>query len=110
MFKIVRQRQFSIIRLASASSRHAHAASSVVAGHHQIDLSQVHNRVGKREIVGFGINGRPQYFDHPPYPMPPVRWQADSPELAQLREKARGDWGNLSLEEKKARELKQFFY
>lgn len=100
---IQRTQRVSMLRL--TSTRKAHAAAPAVSDHHQIDLSQVHNRVGKREIVGFGINGRPQYFDHPTIPLPSVRWTADSTEISKLREKAKGDWSTLSLEEKKTRRI-----
>jgi len=65
------------------------------------DRSMVYPRIGDREIVGFGINGHPSYFDQPAHPMPAVRWAEDTPEIAALREKAKGDWSALSKEEKK---------
>merc|ERR1712241_246894 len=65
------------------------------------DRSMVYPRIGNREIVGFGINGHPSYFDQPLHPMPAVRWAEDTAEIAALREKAKGDWSALSVEEKK---------
>merc|ERR1712127_27265 len=65
------------------------------------DRSMVYPRIGDREIVGFGINGHPSYFDQPAHPMPAVRWAEDSAEIAALRTKAKGDWSTLSVEEKK---------
>lgn len=59
-------------------------------------------RIGKREVVGFGMNGEHMYIDRPDFPMPAVRYKEPSPDIEKLREKEKGDWKNLSLEEKKA--------
>jgi len=58
--------------------------------------------IGKREIVGFGFNGVPNYYDRPDFPMPAIRWKEPTPDLDALREKEKGDWRKLSKEEKKA--------
>jgi len=65
------------------------------------DRSMVYPRIGEREIVGFGLNGHPSYFDQPAHPMPAVRWAEDSAEIAALRAKAKGDWSALTVDEKK---------
>lgn len=31
--------------------------------------------IGKREIVGYGFNGQPNYVDRPDFPMPAIRWK-----------------------------------
>jgi len=56
---------------------------------------------GKREIVGWGVNGVPYYVDRPDFPYPAIRWQEDSPEILKLREKEKGDWHLITLEEAK---------
>lgn len=56
---------------------------------------------GDREIVGYGINGRPIYFDSPDCPFPAIRFREVTPELCAIREKELGDWKALSLEDKK---------
>nr|ACB70315.1 cytochrome c oxidase polypeptide IV [Ornithodoros coriaceus] len=59
-------------------------------------------RIGKREVVGFGMNGEYIYYDRPDFPMPAIRYKEPTAEIEKLREKEKGDWKNLSLEEKKA--------
>ncbi|XP_014468920.1 PREDICTED: cytochrome c oxidase subunit 4 isoform 1, mitochondrial-like isoform X2 [Dinoponera quadriceps] len=60
------------------------------------------DRIGNRDIVGFGYNGEPTYLDRSDFPMPAIRWQENTPDVMALREKEKGDWKKLSLEEKKA--------
>ncbi|XP_026476705.1 cytochrome c oxidase subunit 4 isoform 1, mitochondrial-like [Ctenocephalides felis] len=57
---------------------------------------------GKREVVGYGFNGNPVYVDRVDFPMPAIRWKETTPEIAALREKEKGDWKKLTIEEKKA--------
>ncbi|XP_022906183.2 cytochrome c oxidase subunit 4 isoform 1, mitochondrial-like [Onthophagus taurus] len=58
--------------------------------------------IGNREIVGYGSNGEPAYFDYPAYPFPSIRWKECSPQIAALREKEKGDWKNLDCKDKRA--------
>jgi len=57
--------------------------------------------IGKREIVGFGYNGEESYLDDVSYPFPAIRFKEDTAEISMLREKEKGDWKKLTLEEKK---------
>ncbi|KAI8034528.1 cytochrome c oxidase subunit 4 isoform 1, mitochondrial [Drosophila gunungcola] len=57
--------------------------------------------VGEREVVGYGINGRPIYFDSQDCPFPAIRYREVTPELCAIREKELGDWKKLSLDDKK---------
>jgi cytochrome c oxidase subunit 4 len=59
-------------------------------------------KIGKREVVGFGVNGGLNYSDQEDYPMPAVRWREENNEIRALREKEKGDWSKLTIEEKKA--------
>jgi len=59
--------------------------------------------LGNRDIVGYGVNGEPTYEDIPEIPCPAVRFRENSSEIMALREKEKGDWHKLTLEEKKAR-------
>ncbi|UYV83723.1 COX4I1, partial [Cordylochernes scorpioides] len=59
------------------------------------------DRVGNREVVGFGLNGTPSYIDHIDFPYPAIRFKEDDAELKKLREKEKGDWHKLTMEEKK---------
>lgn len=67
-------------------------------------VASVHtlDKIGKREIVGYGWNGTACYVDRVDYPMPPVRFREPTNEINNLREKEKQDWKKLSIEEKKA--------
>ncbi|XP_018573891.1 cytochrome c oxidase subunit 4 isoform 1, mitochondrial-like [Anoplophora glabripennis] len=58
-------------------------------------------RVGNREMVGFGMNGTPMYLDRPDFPFSAIRYKETTPELQALYEKQKGDWRLLTKEEKK---------
>ena len=58
--------------------------------------------VGNRDIVAEGFNSTPFYIDLPIVPFPAVRFAENSPEVLALREKEKGDWKSLSVEDKKA--------
>ncbi|KAK4475989.1 hypothetical protein MN116_001224 [Schistosoma mekongi] len=57
--------------------------------------------IGNREIVGFGRNGTPMYYDDRSSPYPSIRFRNHTPEIAKLREKEQGEWGELTEEEVK---------
>lgn len=63
---------------------------------------ELYPKSGNRDIVGFGINGYPMYFDRVGVPFPSLRFKANTPDVLQLREKEKGDWRKLSIEDKKA--------
>ncbi|CAF1475550.1 unnamed protein product [Adineta steineri] len=65
------------------------------------DRMRMHPRIGNREIVGYGLKGKPEYFDLVMFPCPSIRWEADTPAIAGLRKKEKGDWKQLSTAEKK---------
>ncbi|KAM7343483.1 cytochrome c oxidase subunit 4 isoform 1, mitochondrial-like [Cochliomyia hominivorax] len=54
---------------------------------------------GKREYVGFGVNGAPIYVDLVTFPMPAIRFQEPTAEICALRKKEEDDWNKLSKEE-----------
>jgi len=64
--------------------------------------SDVWTMIGKREIVGHGHNGMPIYIDRLDYPYPAIRFREDDAFALKLKEKEKGDWKKLSVEEKKA--------
>ncbi|VVC24475.1 Hypothetical protein CINCED_3A021510 [Cinara cedri] len=64
-------------------------------------MQVLEDKIVGRDIVGYGINGEPQYFDNITYPFPSVRFGKNTPEVLALREKEKGDWKKLTLEEKK---------
>jgi len=59
-------------------------------------------KIGNRDVVGFGWNGEPIYADRVDYPMPAIRFKENTPDVLALREKEKGDWKKLSVQEKKA--------
>jgi len=67
----------------------------------QAEKDSFYPKVGNRDIVGHGFNGNPVYMDREEYPAPAIRFKENTPELMALREKEKGDWKNLTLEEKK---------
>lgn len=63
---------------------------------------QGREKVGNRDIVGFGMNGEPSYIDRHDFPCPAVRFMENKPDIVALREKEKSDWKTLSMDEKKA--------
>ncbi|XP_046666047.1 cytochrome c oxidase subunit 4 isoform 1, mitochondrial-like [Homalodisca vitripennis] len=57
--------------------------------------------IGNREVVGFGFNGAANYVDRADFPLPAIRFKTVTPDIQALREKEKGDWKKLTLEEKK---------
>merc|ERR1712066_283187 len=58
--------------------------------------------IGKREVVGYGSNGEATYIDSVMHPFPAIRFKEDTGDIAKLREKEKGDWKKMTVEEKKA--------
>lgn len=56
-----------------------------------------------REVVGYGMNGDPSYSDREDNPFPAIRFRKDDDVIRALRDKEKGDWKALSLEDKKTR-------
>ncbi|KAJ8303188.1 hypothetical protein KUTeg_019584 [Tegillarca granosa] len=56
-------------------------------------------KIGNRRIVGYGLNGQACYSDRPDFPYPAVEFREPTPEIMELREKEKGDWKNLSIDE-----------
>jgi len=59
------------------------------------------NKIGTREVVGFGVNGEYSYNDRMDFPCPAIRFKEVKGDLVSLKEKEKGDWKQLSIEEKK---------
>lgn len=60
------------------------------------------SKIGKREVVGYGVNGDEHYIDRLDFPMPAIRFKEPTADILALREKEKGDWKKLSMDEKKA--------
>merc|ERR1711926_11822 len=69
--------------------------------HHAVE-DPVKVAIGNREIVGFGMNGQPNYLDRVDFPMPAIRYKEMTPDIQVLKNKETGDWSKLTIEEKKA--------
>lgn len=39
------------------------------------------HKIGTREIVGYGLNGTPNYVDRVDFPMPAVRFRPETPDI-----------------------------
>lgn len=59
-------------------------------------------KLGKREIVGYGANGQYGYQDRLDFPMPAIRFREPDEKICAIREKERCDWKKMNIEEKKA--------
>uniref|UniRef100_A0A0A9ZCH1 Cytochrome c oxidase subunit 4 n=1 Tax=Lygus hesperus TaxID=30085 RepID=A0A0A9ZCH1_LYGHE len=62
---------------------------------------QYPHKIGMREIVGFGMNGKPDYIDSSTFPYPAIRFREITPDFKALKEKEKGSWKILTLNEKK---------
>lgn len=58
--------------------------------------------IGKREVVGFGMNGEENYIDSLHAPFPAIRFKEETADIVKIKQKEAGDWKKLTLEEKKA--------
>lgn len=69
----------------------------------KIIVANIFNRslIGNRDWVGFGRRGAAIYEDCYVYPFPAIRFKENSNELLALKEKEKGDWRKLTMEEKK---------
>lgn len=68
---------------------------------HRVARPLYRYRIGNREVVGPCATGLEEYFDRVDCPCPPIRYKPPSPEVNALREKEKGDWKGLSIEDKK---------
>lgn len=72
-----------------------------------VQSQQMHNRalIGSRDVVGYGFNGSYFYYDATDMPYPAIRFREETEEIKKLREKEKGDWNKLTLDEKKKRKF-----
>ncbi|RZF32731.1 hypothetical protein LSTR_LSTR005924 [Laodelphax striatellus] len=77
------------------------AVSYRSAHHGMVDYELA--KIGNREVVGYGMNGDPNYLDQTMFPFPAIRFKSfDTADLKALKEKEKGDWRKLTVAEKKA--------
>jgi len=65
-------------------------------------------KIGKREIVGYGYDGNPDYADSCIWPYPAIRFKEGDARYNELHAKEMKDWKSLSKDEKK--ELYRYNY
>lgn len=61
----------------SAATVAASGSSTVIRTENEI----YKDKIGTREIVGYGFNGVPNYADRLDYPLPAIRWKEETPEI-----------------------------
>ncbi|XP_022186495.1 cytochrome c oxidase subunit 4 isoform 2, mitochondrial [Nilaparvata lugens] len=77
-------------------------AASCRSAHHGVVDYEL-EKIGNREVVGYGLSGDPNYLDKVMTPFPAIRFKSyDTAELKALKEKEKGDWRKLTVAEKKA--------
>jgi len=98
----------ALVNPARSLSHHGHHETlpNIVGGPGKYELTQEQSdhfypRIGNRDIVGSGINNRPNYADLFNFPYPAVRWGENTADVMRLRDKERGDWKKLSVDEAK---------
>lgn len=69
-----------------SASRTASSVASVTPAKGPDGMPTEHHifkdKIGTREIVGFGWNGFPSYADRTDFPLPAIRWKEETPEIA----------------------------
>ena len=102
--------KLTLARVAAAvianSSRRSFHLTAVAAGggghdHPHEALNDGPAIAAGREYVSYFLNGEPAYADRYDYPFPAIRFRKPDAEFKALREKEKGDWKKLTLEEKK---------
>jgi len=66
-----------------SKSRVTPVLSQVRSAHHDHHAVEdpIKAVIGKREVVGFGMNGQPSYLDRVDFPMPAIRYKEVTPEI-----------------------------
>ncbi|CAD5235295.1 unnamed protein product [Bursaphelenchus xylophilus] len=91
---------FNHVGRVSVVCRSLQTTSARPAGHH-LEYWWGPEKAAGRVQVGHGVSGEPSYFDRLDYWYPAIRFRKEDNVIAPLREKEKGDWKNLSAEEKK---------
>jgi len=95
----------SILRGSQLSVRALSTSGPVRSSEAALDQAardKIHPKLGNRDVVGWGFNGTASYVDREEFPLPAVRFKENTPDVMALREKEKGDWKALTLDEKKA--------
>lgn len=80
-----------LVRFAAqqSKSRITPALSQVRAAHdhghdHHAVVNHIKAAIGNREVVGFGMNGQPNYIDRVDFPLPAIRYKENTPDILVL--------------------------
>ena len=77
-----------------------HARIPVMAAYQRnTTTDHAHSMIGKREIVGYGINGSPNYCDKEDFPFPAIRFREADGVCCALRKRECEDWKKMSVDE-----------
>lgn len=73
-------------RMMALALRHQPAASVTIvraahSGSVNAHLAEKMEKLGNRDVVGFGWNGEPTYHDRPDFPMPAIRFGENTPQV-----------------------------
>jgi len=88
--------------LSSSSCRRGGGGEMDVPGGGEFQPLPIGTSIGNREVVGYGYNGMETYADTFQAPFPAIRFKEETPEIAKIIAKEKGDWKKMTLEEKKA--------
>ncbi|KAF8366342.1 hypothetical protein PRIPAC_84171 [Pristionchus pacificus] len=82
------------------TTRPIHLTGMRMGGHH-IEHWWGPEKSAGREVVGYGQSGDANYVDRLDYWYPAIRFRKEDEVIAPLRQKEKGDWRNMTAEEKK---------
>ena len=52
-----------------------------LGGRQQVAAASSLAKIGNRDVVGYGVNGAPNYYDRVDFPMPAVRFKENTPDV-----------------------------
>jgi cytochrome c oxidase subunit 4 len=73
MMALALRHQTAVPNLMIARAAHGHGVNT--------HLAEKMEKIGNREVVGFGWNGEPTYYDRPDFPMPAIRFKESTPDV-----------------------------
>jgi len=102
MHMMARRELAKLVQLRNLSSSTCLRGEVQVPGGGEYQPLPIQTEIGSREVVGYGANGVESYTDTFQAPFPAIRFKEETPEIAKIIAKEKGDWKKLTLEEKKA--------
>lgn len=74
------KRALTLLRVSKVSATHRLAFVRCMGGH--AEELPIKLDIGKREVVGFGMNGEEAYHDDVRFPYPAIRFREDNAQIA----------------------------